>query len=450
MAWARKSRSNTTDTSVAASLDMLMVHELPMALRDNPLGLLSYSPGYTFSTGGSDNTLGSRDGAVTGARGDQSNYTLDGLDTNDFGTGQAGAMTANAPVDSVQEMRIETANPLSAEGRGSGAMVQLTTKSGTNKFHGSAYEYNWTAATEANDFFNNRQNPVLPKPSLTRNQFGASLGGPLKKDKLFFFFNYEGRRDAVSDAVDAIVPLDSFRAGNVAYINSGAGCSSTSRINTQPQCISTWAGSNASLDPAGVGPDQELLSFVNSRYPQANDLTSGDGINTGGFRWNAPAHLASNDYVTRIDYNVNSKMKLFGRVSIFRKAQGDDANFTSAELFPGDPVTHQIVDHSYAFVIGHTWTISNTKVNQFNYGETRSVLGFPTSFNPPGTTQYGIFHAIAIRHTAAHLAILWRSQPESDDSHPCLPRRFQLRSRQAQLPDRRHLQTHQDQQQFAG
>jgi hypothetical protein len=382
---------NTTDTSVAASLDMLMVHELPMALRDNPLGLLTYSPGYTFSTGGSDNTLGSRDGAVTGARGDQSNYTLDGLDTNDFGTGQAGAMTANAPVDSVQEMRIETANPLSAEGRGSGAMVQLTTKSGTNKFHGSAYEYNWTAATEANDFFNNRQNPVLPKPSLTRNQFGASLGGPIKKDKLFFFFNYEGRRDAVSDAVDAIVPLDSFRAGNVAYINNGAGCSSASRVNTQPQCISTWSGSNTTLDPAGVGPDQDLLSFVNSRYPQANDLTSGDGINTGGFRWNAPAHLASNDYVTRIDYNLNSKMKLFSRVSIYRKTQGDDANFTSAELFPGDPVTHQIIDHSYAFVIGHTWTISNTKVNQFNYGETRSILGFPSPFNPPGITQYGTF-----------------------------------------------------------
>ena len=382
---------NTTDTSVAASLDMLMVHELPMAIRDNPLGLLSYSPGYTYAPAGSDNTLGSRDGAVTGARADQSNYTLDGLDTNDFGTGEAGAMTANAPVDSIQELRIETANPLSAEGRGSGAMVQLTTKSGTNNWHGSAYEYNWTAATEANDFFNNRQNPVIAKPPLTRNQFGASLGGPIKKNKLFFFFNYEGRRDAVSDSVDNIVPLDSFRAGNVAYINNGPGCTANSRINTQPQCISMWPISNTTLDPAGVGPDQALLTFIDGRYKQANDLTSGDGINTGGFRWNAPAHLTLNDYVGRIDYNLNSKMKLFGRFSIVRRTQGDDVNFSSAALFPGDPVTHEIVDDSFAYVIGHTWTISNTKVNQFNYGETRSRLGFPNLFNPSGTTQYFTF-----------------------------------------------------------
>jgi hypothetical protein len=385
---------DTTDTAVSSTLDMSMVHELPLAIRDNPLDLLNYSPGVTVATGGDDDTLGSRGGAVTGARSDQSNYTLDGLDTNDFGTGQAGAMTANAPVDSVQEMRTETANPLSAEGRGSGAQVQMVTKSGTNKWHGSAYEYNRTAATTANDFFNNRQTPVIPRPVLTRNQFGASLGGPVKKDKLFFFFNYEARRDARADPVDYTVPLDSFRAGNVAYINngndsSGNPCTFHSRVNNHPECISTWPATDTSLDPAGIGPDQALLTFINGRYPHANDLTSGDGVNTGGFRWNAPAHRSSNDYVSRIDYNLSSKMKLFGRVSIYRNLQGDDVNFSSAELFPGDPISNEIIDHSWAFVIGHTWTISNTKVNQFNYGETRSILNFPALFNPTGTTQYG-------------------------------------------------------------
>jgi hypothetical protein len=377
---------DTTDTAVSTTLDMGMVHELPLIIRDNPLGLLAFSPGVTVATGGDDDTLGSRGGAVTGARGDQSNYTLDGLDTNDFGTGQAFAMTANAPIDSVQEMRTETANPLSAEGRGSGAQVQMITKSGTNSWHGSAYEYNRTAATTANDFFNDRNG--IAKPPLTRNQFGASLGGPVKKDKLFFFFNYEGRRDAKADQVDAIVPLDSWRLGNVSYINDSPGCTFQSRINTTPNCIGTWPASDTSLDPAGIGPDQALLAFVNGRYPHANDLTSGDGVNTGGFRWNAPAHLASNDYVARIDYNLSSNMKLFGRVSIFRELLGDDVNFAAPELFPGDPTSHEILDHSWAFVIGHTWTISNTKINQFNFGETRSVLDFPSLFNPNGTTQY--------------------------------------------------------------
>lgn len=377
---------NTTDTSVSTTLDMNLVHEMPLAIRDNPTRLLVYSPGVTASTGGDDNTLGSRDGAVTGARADQSNYTLDGMDANDFGTGQAFAMTAQAPIDSVQEMRSETANPLSAEGRGSGAQLQMITKSGTNHWHGSAYEYNRTAATTANDFFNLRNG--IDKPALTRNQFGAAIGGPVKKDKLFFFFNYEGRRDARADTVETVVPLDSFRAGDVNYINNQPGCTFTSRINTTPNCISTVPASNTTFDPAGIGPDQALLSFINGRYPRANDLSGGDGVNTGAFRWNAPVHLTSNDYVSRIDYNLSNKMKLFGRVSIFRSTAGDDANYAAPQLFPGDPISKQIVNHSWEFVIGHTWTISNSKVNQFNYGETRAILNFPTLFNPTGTIQY--------------------------------------------------------------
>jgi hypothetical protein len=384
---------NTTDTSVSSSLSMEVVHELPLAIRDNPLSLLIFTPGVTAATGGNDNSLGSRDGAVAGARGDQSNYTLDGLDTNDFGTGQAFAMTANAPIDSIQELRTESANPLSAEGRGSGAQVQITTKSGSNTLHGSLYDYNRTAATTANDFFAQRRG--TPKPPLTRNQFGGSLGGAVIKDKLFYFFNYEGRRDARADVVEPIVPLDNLRAGNVNYINSNPGCTFQSRLNTTPNCISTVLASNTSFDPAGIGPDSDLLAFINSRYPHANDLTVGDGVNTGGFLWNAPNHYTSNDYVSRIDYNLSNKMKLFGRVSIFRRTSDDDINTglavgqgAAAELFPGDPATNQVIDHSWAFVVGHTWNITNNIVNQFNFGETRSILDFPVKFNPTGTTQY--------------------------------------------------------------
>ncbi len=390
---------NTTDTSVSSTIDMRSVQELPLVLRDNPLSLLYYAPGVTAAVGGptgQDNTLSSRDGAVTGARTDQSNYTLDGMDANDFGTGETGALTGQAPVDSVQEMRTETANPLSAEGRGSGAQVALVTKSGTNTFHGSAYDYNRTAATTANTFFNNRNG--VARPPLTRNQFGASLGGPAIKNKLFFFFNYEGRRDAIADVVNAIVPLDNLRAGNVGYIDNHAGCVFSSRQNTTPGCISFVPATDTSLDPAGIGPDPGLLSFLNSRYPHANDFTQGDGVNTGGFTWNAPEKYSSNDYVSRIDYNLNSKMKLFGRVSFYRRVSGDDGNglVPGAELFPGDPApSNTIVDHSWAYVIGHTWTVSNNKVNQFNIGETRAVLDFPVLFNPTGTTQYNLVMATA-------------------------------------------------------
>jgi len=165
---------DTTDATVGNDFDIHLMHELPVQIRDSPAALLVLQPGVTQS--GSDPNS-SREGAVTGARTDQGNVTLDGLDVNDFGTGQAFATTANAPVDSIQEFRGETANPLSAEGRGSGAQIALTTKSGTNTWHGSAYEYNRTAATEANTYFNNLDD--VPRTQLTRNQFGASLGGPI-------------------------------------------------------------------------------------------------------------------------------------------------------------------------------------------------------------------------------------------------------------------------------
>ncbi|HET9409402.1 MAG TPA: carboxypeptidase-like regulatory domain-containing protein [Candidatus Sulfotelmatobacter sp.] len=380
---------DTTDASVGNSVDMKMVHELPIQFRDTPLALAALQPGTaSVGAGSHDDPNGSRDGAVTGSRTDQGNVTLDGLDVNDFGTGQAFIAVGNAPVDSIQEFHVETANPLSAEGRGSGAQINLVTKSGTNLWHGSAYDYNRNTSFEANNFFNNRTTPVTPRTQLIRNQFGADLGGPIKKDKLFFFFNYQGRRDHTQDTVERTVPLDTWRNGQIGYINSGGTLTFIS--NTQ----SNSANENLkTLDPAGIGLNQPLLTFMNGRYPKANDLSGsvGDGINTGGFRFNAKAGLTENDYVGRVDYNLNSKMKVFGRFSILRELVPDDVNFAAPEQFPGDPITHEIIDHSWAFVLGHTWTISNTKVNQFYYGETRSKLSFPTTFSPTGTSDFNVF-----------------------------------------------------------
>ena len=389
---------NTTDATVGTNFDMHTVQALPIENRDSPSALLLLQPGVTNGPAADGN--GSRDGAITGARTDQTNITLDGLDVNDFATGQAFATVGNAPVDSIQEFHEETANPLAASGRGSGAQVQFVTQSGNNTWHGGAYEYHRNTITEANTVFNVKAG--VPTPKLIRNQFGAKIGGPVIKDKLFFFFNYQGRRDATESSVLATVPLDSFRNGDVSYINDNPGCDETSRINTTPSCIS--ALTNAQIlaqgkDPAGIGANANLWSFVSSRYPHANDLTRGDGINTGGFRFNAPVYRTANDYVGRVDYNLTEKMKLFSRFSILRDSSGDDTNFAAPFQFPGDPITHQIVDTSYAYVIGHTWTISPTKVNNFYYGETRSQLNFPTTFAPTGINYFQTFGPMTVPYS---------------------------------------------------
>jgi hypothetical protein len=370
---------NTTDTTVGNSFDMNMVHNLPVQIRDSPTELMQYQPGVvTVANSNAEDANQSRDGATTGARTDQGNVTLDGLDVNDFAGGFAFNVTANAPIDSLQEFHGETANPLAAEGRGSGAQFNLVTKSGTNTWHGSASEYHRNTVTEANNFFNNLAG--IPRPQLIRNQFGASLGGPIIKDKLFFFFDYEGQRRASQATPDRTVPTAALLAGNIEYPNLSGGVSTAN------------AATLKAMDPAGFGADAALLSFMKSRYPGRNTASPGsDNLNTGGFRFNAPVHLTENNYVTRVDYNLTSKMKLWGRLSIVRQTQGDDVNFPAPIYFPGDPLTHLITDKSWAYVIGHTWTISNTMVNQFLYGETRQVLAFPTAFNPTGTTQYSLF-----------------------------------------------------------
>ena len=386
---------NTTDASIGNIIDTRQLRELPIQIRSSPAALIGLQPGVVGNNVGTGST--NRVGSVTGSRADQGNITVDGIDANDQATGQAFATVGNAPIDSIQEFRAVTTNPNSSEGRSAGGQIQIVTKSGTNEFHGSLYEYNRTAYTAANTFFNNRNG--IERPQLTRNQFGGSLGGPLPfprfgelsndvpffgsgKDRLFFFFNYEGRRDAQGITYTRIVPLDPFRNGGLAYINNTPGCTAASRLNTTPQCITILTPAQvAALDPRGVGANTALLNFINSRYPQANDLTVGDGINTGGFRFNSPSKRSDNIYTTRIDGNITDKQKIFARLNINRNIQTDTVN-TVAQQFPGDPESGQIQNRDYSWAVGYSWVISNSLFNQFTVGNSHSDLNFLAPFRP--------------------------------------------------------------------
>lgn len=379
---------NTTDASIGNVIGERRLKELPIQIRNSPAALIGLQPGVVGNNVGTGTA--NRVGSVTGSRADQGNITVDGIDTNDVTTGQFAATVGNAPIDAIQEFRTVSANPGASEGRSSGGQIELVTKSGTNEFHGNLREYNRTAATAANTFFNNRSG--VERPQLTRNQFGGSIGGPVMKDALFFFFDYEGRRDAQGVAYLRIVPLNHFRNGGLGFINNNSGCTSGARLNTTPNCISILTPAQvAALDPKGVGGNSGLLSFINNRYPQANDLTAGDGINTGGFRFNAPSKREDNTYTTRMDWNATSKQKFFGRFNIARRVQTDTVN-SVAQQFPGDPETAQIVVKDYTWVVGHTWTASSTFVNQATVGVSRSGLLFPTNFKPafPNSFTFGM------------------------------------------------------------
>jgi hypothetical protein len=400
---------NTSDSTIGNNFDMRAVDSLPTEFRDDPAALLRLEPGVVSAQSPNGNLgtdpSGSRDGSVAGARADQNNITVDGIDATDFAVGQAFSTQAAIPVDAVQEFSTQVGNPVPMYGRGSGAQTIITTKSGTNEWHGQASEYNRTAATEANDFFNNADG--VPRTSLVRNQFGADLGGPIRKDKLFFFFDYEGRRDNEQQTTENLVPLNHVKEGEIAYINAtntqtGQPCSPTSRLgpnDTSTPCVTILpAAQVAALDPCSAagnpcastpgftaaGFDPALLSLFNTRYPAANDLSAGDGLNTGGFRFNIPNDLTEDVYTTRVDYNINSKNKMFVRFNFNNQNAVNTSNGCTSEQFPGDPLTCPIIEQNRAWVLGETWTPNSRFINQFTYGETRVNLNFPVDFNGNG------------------------------------------------------------------
>jgi hypothetical protein len=374
---AGESTLNTTDATVGNVIDAKSVQELPMQFRLDPANLLRLQAGVNDA------------GSITGSRSDQGNITLDGLDVNDQATGEAFTSTILISIDSLQEVRAVTAGETSDYGRSSGGGIDMVTKSGTNDWHGNAREYHRNTLFAANTWFNNKDG--VARAPLIRNQFGGSLGGPIKKDKLFFFFDYEGLRRAASEDIERSVPTASFAAGNLSYINDGEGCHGTARLNTNPSCISTLTPTQvAALDPQGIGPDQALLTAISSRpYPPPNDPSGGDGINSEGFRFTAPAHQTQDLYTTRVDYSFSSKHKFFFRGSVAREGVDDDFN-TDIVQFPGDPApTNRNRYGEYALSLGWTWTKSSALVNDLSVGLVRTVLVFPALQPPTFPNSFG-------------------------------------------------------------
>jgi hypothetical protein len=357
---------NKQDATLGNNFQNVQITQLPLESR-NVVALLSLQPGVT------------RDGTVTGSRADQANITLDGIDVNEQQTGldpqsgEAFASVLRVTPDSIQEFRVTTANPNATQGRSSGAQVALVTKGGSNEFSGSLYYFHRNTATTANDFFNNRSidpdtGQSIPRPKLLRNLFGGSIGGPIKKDRLFFFYNYEGRRDSAEESVVRVVPLASLGRGEVRFPNATGGVTTLS------------AGDLNSIFPdVGVNPaGLAVLADAASRY-KANATTVGDGFNTAGFRFNAPTSVNFNTNVARVDYNLTSDAR---HILLFRaNYQQDLVSFAPA--FPDTP-SPSFWGHPFGFVVGHTWTINPNLVNDFKYGLTR--LAF-TNFGDSAENQ---------------------------------------------------------------
>ena len=353
---------NVSDASLGNSADSAEIQAIPSETRNVP-DLLSLQPGVLYLP--SQTTSDSRSGAVNGSRSDQGNVTIDGVDDNDQVNGYAFTGVLRETQDSIEEFRVTTGDANADSGRSSGAQVSMVTKSGTNRFHGAAYEYNRPTITVANDWFNKQAEigsglPNIPG-KLIRNIFGGSAGGPILKDRLFFFANFEATRKAENTQVNRISPTATYQQGELLYPDD----SGNTQIISAAQFAALDAGCqlcNTAAYPNPPGPNPNAVAYFNS-MPAANGSTLGDGgYNEGSYSFSSPNPQRLNTSVARIDFVPSDKHRIFVRGN-FQKDTTDDV-----EQFPGQGPRYVTEDNSKGITAGDTWSISPNLINDIRYG----------------------------------------------------------------------------------
>jgi hypothetical protein len=361
---------NREDATLGNNFVNKQITQLPLSAR-NIITLLTLQPGVT------------RGGSVTGARSDQSNVTLDGVDINEAQSNSIGAAQDNATTsqlpdnntvlrlnsEAIEEFRVTTANSNATQGRTSGAQVSIVSKSGSNEWHGSAYEFYRSKGLSANDFFNNRSG--VPKPQLIRHAFNGSVEGPIIKDKFFFFYSFDARRQLSQSSVVRTVPLASMGQGLLRYKGCDPGVTPCTAANATVQ--TRTSAQLAALFPAvGLNPAAiAVLAQAAAKYP-ANDFTTGDStigtqLNTAGFRFNAPTPVSLSQHWATFTYNISKSQQLSLRTII----QYDKTSLTPQ--FP-DTARPGVWSHPLGLAISHTWTINDHMVNTLHLGYTREAF----------------------------------------------------------------------------
>jgi hypothetical protein len=383
---------NTSDATLGDSVGNVTIEALPMEGRD-PVSLLTLQPGVLYLGNPNENqTNDSRSGSVSGGRSDQGNITLDGMDDNDQIKGTAFTGVLRATLDSTEEFRVTTSNSTADTGRSSGAQVSIVTKSGGNAFHGALYEYYRPTNTVANQWFNKFQQLDLGEHNVPQkyvmNTFGSSLGGPIKKDKLFFFVNYEGQRKAIDDIVTRTLPTKEFYDGSLGYQDDSGQTHwmDAAAVRAMDQANNATNGWSP-CDPAiGCGPNASVLAYygaLKNKGIYGSAGTAGDGINNAGYIFASPAPATLNTTIAKIDYTISNTQHIFFRGNLQKDTQTGDENIL------GQAADTIHVDNTKGMAFGHTWTPTSNIVNDLRYGFIRQ--GYSTRGVGSGTGDWVVF-----------------------------------------------------------
>jgi len=368
--------------SLGQVVEQRNVTELPLNGR-NPLALVSLVPGVvpqgqpSAGNSSTSNPVGANpfalgDFQVGGGMAGQSQILIDGTPTNGA---YLNVVTVIPSQDVIEEFKVQTNNLGPEYGRFAGGVINLSTKSGTNTFHGSGFEFLRNRVLNANDFFANSSG--IARPPFTQNQFGANVGGPVLKDKLFFFSAYDGFRQRKGSIFQTWVPTAAERGGDFSQIGSSNLTSvlpvydpTTSGVGTNPACNGTnsicrtqisFNGKANVIDPARLDPTAvALLSY----FPMPNQTNNPNGnfataYSTGG---------DVDQYTERIDYSLSSKQRIYGRYTHNHILSLPDAPFSQicTDRCTEDTRAHQVS-------LGDTYAFSPKTILDVHIGYTRYV-----------------------------------------------------------------------------
>jgi hypothetical protein len=354
----------TINATLGQSVTSRPLVNMPLNGR-NVLDLALLQPGVTESN---DDNGGAGNFSIAGGRTDSVTYLLDGGLNNDL---LDNSIIYNPNPDSIAEFRLLTSNYTAEYGRNGGGIISVVTKSGTNQIHGSAFEFLRNDAFNANTYFNNRDG--LPRDVLKRNQYGGTIGGPIKKDRLFFFVAYQGQRQVEQQSQNEITTFTPAELnGDFSHASGGApdpgvvcfltGFNPDNSPCTDPQGNSPGiAASFFQPDPAKAKLgiiDPSRINSVAKAYIAAGLIPTSP---TGLVSTQEGASDNQNELTVKLDYNLNAKDKISGSFGLFRNPTLNPFNFATVSGY-ADLTESRI----YFLNLGYTRVFSPTLLNEFH------------------------------------------------------------------------------------
>ena len=428
---------NTETATLGNVVEHQAVAVLPLNGRD-PVNLVVLEPGVTQASGTGIN--------VNGLRSQSGNVTIDGIVANETSNPTPTNNVFRINPDNVEEFKVTTSNPTAEEGKNSGLNVSMATRSGTNQFHLQLLDYFRNRDLNSNEFYSNAQGNQ--RANLNANQYGFDAGGPIRKNKTFFYAAWQGQQVNGTVAIDHALghipleytpaalsgifrywvsnPANPFTINGVKVTsNTPALVTSTGALapgirNCQFQgdsnCVASY--NIFANDPQHLGADPSVMKVLGG-YPTPNDYNTGDGLNTAGYLWNPPYAVRGPRQMIRIDHTINDSNHIFFRVmwAIERQIKGDPLNSAPA-VFPGFPPKDEVYRPAQNYALSWRSVITPSTVNELTFGFSRFTFHFTEcSSNPACSSQPAFtFNNVDVSYTNTPMTARTLNTPQIIDN----------------------------------